>query len=161
MKHFYVKFLAVALTAGFFASCGSDDSTGTTPAEGATTWSGTTMTYTKADGADPTMEANQDRITDNVWLTRGNSGGHIFNAKSETASSTNTPSDTEWAIGTTATLSSLTFQPFRTVYPKPKNDIVGEDLVLHLITDDIYIDIKFTSWSTDKTGGFTYERSTK
>ena len=46
-----------------------------------TTWDGPTMTFTKADNADPTSEANQDRITPNVWLTRGNSGGQIYNAK--------------------------------------------------------------------------------
>jgi hypothetical protein len=33
-------------------------------------------------------------------------------------------------------------------------------MVLHLIADDVYISIKFTSWATGKTGGFAYERST-
>jgi len=50
-----------------------------------TTWDGPTMTFTKADNADPTLEANQDRITSNVWLTRGNSGGQIYNAKTESS----------------------------------------------------------------------------
>jgi hypothetical protein len=35
------------------------------------------------------------------------------------------------------------------------------DMVVHLITDDIYLDIKFTSWTGGGNGGgFTYERST-
>ena len=38
--------------------------------------------------------------------------------------------------------------------------IDGQDLVLHLITDNIYMDIKFTSWKSGKGGGFSYERST-
>ncbi len=33
-------------------------------------------------------------------------------------------------------------------------------MVLHLITDDIYIDIKFLSWTSGGNGGFSYERST-
>jgi hypothetical protein len=36
---------------------------------------------------------------------------------------------------------------------------VGKDLVMHLIDDDIYLNIKFTSWSVGKKGGFSYERS--
>jgi hypothetical protein len=32
--------------------------------------------------------------------------------------------------------------------------------VLHLKTDDIYLDIKFLSWSERSGGGFSYERST-
>ena len=39
------------------------------------------ITFTKADGADPALAENQDRITDNVWITRGNGGGQIFNIK--------------------------------------------------------------------------------
>jgi hypothetical protein len=38
--------------------------------------------------------------------------------------------------------------------------IDGQDLVLHLITENIYMDIKFTSWKSGKGGGFSYERST-
>lgn len=124
-----------------------------------TTWDGPTMTFTKADNADPTLEANQDRITSNVWLTRGNSGGQIYNAKTESSSSkSSSPANTRWAFGTTTNLGSLTFSTFRGT-SKPKN-AVGQNMVLHLVSDDIYIDIKFTSWSSGKQGGFTYERST-
>jgi hypothetical protein len=124
-----------------------------------TTWDGPTMTFTKADNADPTLEANQDRITSNVWLTRVNSGGQIYNAKTEPSSSkSSSPDDTRWAFGTTSNLGSLTFSTFRGT-SKPKN-AVGQNMVLHLVSDDIYIDIKFTSWSSAKQGGFTYERST-
>lgn len=42
------------------------------------------------------------------------------------------------------------------------SDIVdGQDIVVHLITNDIYIDLKFTSWTSGNIGGgFAYERST-
>jgi len=126
-------------------------------------WNGGTLTFTKEDGADPALEANQDRITDNVWITRGNSGGQIYNAKSEeSANKANSPTDTEWALGTTADdLASMTFMNFRDI-GKPKN-LVGMDMVLHLITDDVYIDIKIDSWSAgnENAGGFSYTRSTK
>jgi hypothetical protein len=126
-----------------------------------TTWNGPTMTFTKADNADPTMEANQDQITSNVWLTRGNSGGQLFNVKTEADSSKNTsPDDTQWAFGATSNLGTLTFSTFRGT-SKPQ-DAVGQNMVLHLVTDDIYIDIKITSWTSGRNsgGGFSYERST-
>lgn len=124
-----------------------------------TTWDGPLMTFTKTDNADPTLEANQDRITSNVWLTRGNDGGQIYNAKTESSSSkSSSPADTRWAFGTTSNLGSLTFSTFRGT-TKPKN-AVGQNMVLNLVSADIYIDIKFTSWSSGKQGGFTYERST-
>lgn len=123
-------------------------------------WTGAKTTFTKADGADPNTESNQDRLTDNVWITRGNSGGQIYNASVEASSSkSSSPSDTEWAVGTTADIADLTFLPFREAI-SPKS-VAQVDLVLHLITDDVYIDVKFTQWSTGKRGGFAYERSTE
>ena len=124
-------------------------------------WNGPTLTFTKADNANPTLEANQDRITPNVWLTRGNNGGQLYNAKTESDSSRSTsPDDTRWAFGTTSSLGSLTFSTFRGT-SKPKN-AVGQNMVMHLVTDDIYIDIKITSWTSGNNsgGGFSYERST-
>jgi len=122
-------------------------------------WSGDLITFTKAEGADPTDEANQDRITDNVWITRDNDGGQIFNIKTETADDKNaSPKDTEWAVGTIENINDLTFQPFRDALGKPKEQ-VGTDLVVHLITDDIYLSLKITSWDEGKKGGFAYERS--
>jgi len=123
-------------------------------------WSGSKITFEKADGVDPTLEANQDRITDNVWITRGNGGGEIYNAVVESSSTKNvSPIGTEWALGRTSNISSLTFNSFRmTISP---NEVVDKDLVLHLIDDDIYIDIKFLSWTAGGGGGFSYERSTE
>jgi hypothetical protein len=124
-------------------------------------WKGQKITFTKGNGADPGNEANQDRITENVWLTRGNNGGQIYNAKSEnSASKGSSPADTEWAYGVSEEIAGLEFKPFREALGNPKA-IVGKDIVLHLITDDIYIDIKFTSWAQGKVGGFSYERSSK
>ena len=46
---------------------------------GVSIWTGSTKIFTKGNSANPTMEANQDRITDKVWITRGNNGGQIYN----------------------------------------------------------------------------------
>ncbi len=123
-------------------------------------WSGPSISFEKLEGSDPSLEENQDNITALVALTRGNDGGQIFNAVSESSSDkANSPAGTEWAIGTTDNLESLNFQRFRTAVGEPKS-IVGEDLVLRLVEENIYIDIRFTSWSQGRLGGFAYERST-
>ena len=127
-----------------------------------TIWNGTTITFTKADGANPEEEANQDRITDNVWITRGNDGGQIYNiAKEDSPNQTNSPVGTKWAVGTLDQIETLTFKKFRAAVEKPNSSLVGKNLVMYLEEDDIYLSVKFTSWSEQKKGGFAYERSTK
>ena len=134
---------------------------GTCPSE-STIWNGTTITFTKADGANPEEEANQDRITDNIWITRGNDGGQIYNiAKEDSPNQTNSPVGTKWAVGTLDEIETLTFKKFRAAVEKPNSSLVGKNLVMYLEEDDIYLSIKFTSWSEQKNGGFAYERSTK
>ena len=153
-----IKLLLISL---LIISCSSSDEGENTFTDSATIWNGSTITFTRADGADPNVEANQDRITSNVWITRGNTGGQIFNIKKESASSnTNSPIGTKWAIGTLDQIDSLTFEKFREAVGKPKN-VVGKNLVMYLEEDDIYLSVKFTSWSQGKNGGFTYERTSK
>lgn len=129
----------------------------------ATLWTGPRTTVTKAAGADSTLEANQDRITDNVWLTRADTRG-LYNAKVELGFQTGSPADTEWALGTLADVGSVTFTDFQSLvlgsgrFPA----LVGQDILLHLISEDIFIDFKITEWGMRVAGGgaFTYERST-
>ncbi|MFT5848171.1 hypothetical protein, partial [Psychroserpens sp.] len=64
-----------------------------------TEWIGPTITISKADFDDWTLEISQDRITPNVWLTRANSRG-LFNIVLETEfdnGNYTSPLDTEWA----------------------------------------------------------------
>ena len=129
-------------------------------------WEGAIITFSKPNGGDPNDEVNQDRITDLVWITRGNNTpdgqGQIYNIVSEsTASGSTSPAGTAWAQGTYATIDDLTFTSFRNAAPgqKPPN-AVGVPMVLHLIEDDIYIEIKITSWAMKKQGGFAYDRRT-
>jgi hypothetical protein len=126
--------------------------------DAATIWNGPPITFSKASGADPTQAANQDRITPQVWITRGSSRG-IYNAKSESSYSNTSPADTEWAYGSTANLASLTFKSWVEWNGRIPPSMVGNDAVLHLISEDIYLDIKFTVWGS-RAGNFTYTRST-
>jgi hypothetical protein len=123
-------------------------------------WSGPDLTFSKADLADWTLPVNQDRLTDNIWITRKSNQG-LFNIKQEAGYTHDaSPIGTEWAYGSAANWSSLTFTDWETwAYPPPS--MVGQNAVLHLIADDIYLDIKFLSWtSTASGGGFSYVRST-
>jgi hypothetical protein len=151
----------ISLTAIFIETPDdSNNSNITNENTGPTLWTGAATTFNKSDGSNPNLEDNQDRITENVWITRGNTGGQIFNiAINNSADKTESPVGTEWAIGTLEELDNLTFDYFRNAISRPKT-VVGKNLVLHLIEDDIYIYVKFTSWSQGKRGGFSYERST-
>ena len=127
-------------------------------------WSGPRVVFTKANGADPKQAANQDRLTSNVWLTRGGSQGLYNIAREAFFSHSVSPADTEWASGTTANYASLKYTDWETWARSVGNPPAtpGVNAVLHLKTDDIYLDIKFLSWSERAVngGGFSYERST-
>ncbi|MCF8219228.1 MAG: T9SS type A sorting domain-containing protein [Bacteroidales bacterium] len=148
MNKHYILILTLLLSASF--------------AFGQTIWDGPDMTFTKADNADYTLSANQDSITSNVIITRASSGS-IFNIAQENSASNNSPVDTEWAIGTTADINSLTFSSFRSITSGGGGSIqLNHPMVLHLITDDIFIDVQFTSWTSGQNGGgFEYVRSTQ
>ncbi|MBX2827543.1 MAG: T9SS type A sorting domain-containing protein [Flavobacteriaceae bacterium] len=125
-------------------------------------WNANPITVSKADFADWNLEENQDRITADVWLTRKNTMG-IFNiAQEDTYQMNFSPMDTEWAYGTTNEIGSLVFQDWQNTVDDNPPDMVGRDMVLHLITDDIYIDFRFTAWSASGSGGgFAYTRATE
>lgn len=140
-----------------------------------TFWTGPPITVTKPDGADWALEAHQDRITSNVWLTRGHTEG-LFNIAVEPHYDRATglsPLDTEWAFAglngnpavgvEAANHASLTFASWVVSVGGAPPGSVGRAAVLHLITDDIYINLTFNSWSVGLAGGgggFSYTRST-
>ena len=93
-------------------------------------------------------------------MTRGPTRG-LFNIKREDAYVGGSPADTEWAFGTTAEYDSLLYQPWEVWCANRPVDLPNKDAVLHLISEDIYIDIKFTTWGRAPSGGsFSYVRST-
>lgn len=134
------------------------------------------LTFTKLSGAAPTDPANQDRITDRVWITRGSTQG-LYNAELESAFNTLedvSPADTQWAFSGVngnptftygagaAMYQSLTFASWETALGSTGNlqtNITSDAGVVHLLTDDIYLDIKFLSWGTHGDGGFSYQRA--
>ena len=142
-------------------SCSSDDDQVPGDTTSSNIWKGNNITFSKADCAYHTQASNQDMLTSNVWITRANDGGQIFNIVKESAANKNSsPAGTTWSIGSINEINSLSFTNFRSAVGKPK-DVVGKNLVMHLVNDNIYLSIKFTSWSDGQKGGFAYSRSTQ
>jgi hypothetical protein len=142
----------------------------------AVVWTGPTLTFTKTgvNQGDVTDPANQDRMTANVWLTRGSSQGMI-NIKKETSydgSFHTSPADTLWATDLvpgngSATIAAtnwqhLTFTTWADAYGGPSSALQGNitthNAVVKLVTDDIYLDLMFTGFTSG--GFFIYDRST-
>jgi glucose/arabinose dehydrogenase len=125
-----------------------------------TVWTGPLITYTQPS-PDPTQAANQDQLTPDVSLTRAISQG-MFNGVNETAYTRDfSPSNTEWAVGTLDNYSNLTYTSWEQAGGgNPVLNLPGQQLVVHLIPDDIYLSLKFISLGGHFTGGFSYERST-
>jgi hypothetical protein len=135
------------------------------PVSATEVWSGRTFSFSKPNFANWTQAVNQDRITDNVWLTRKDSQG-LFNIHSEPAFITGSPAGTEWATGNAVNHASLTFQAWRDWAAFFPPGTVGVDAVVHLIAEDIFIDIRFDSWTNGSGGipgggGFSYTRAVK
>jgi len=115
-------------------------------------WNGPMIAFTKPDLADWTLPVNQDRLTDNVWLTRRDIEP-LFNIALEPYSVAGSPSDTEWAFGPTqpsnpgpisaSNHANLVFESFVSSLDQSigRTIVAYSPGVLHLISDDIYLDI--------------------
>jgi hypothetical protein len=152
-----------------------------------TVWSGLATGFSKAADTEWSLPQNQDRITSSVFITRALGSG-IFNAESESFYTTSggglpnvSPAGTEWAwdlMGNNSGLqiaatnwAALVFNPWKTAHSGAvagppgsgggPSATVGIPGVLHVISEDIYIDIKFTSWGqgSGAGGAFSYERA--
>ena len=122
-------------------------------------WDGPSITFAEG-GTDPTKATNQDRITPNVWLTRAATRG-LFNAKHESGYTQDfSPEDTEWANGSLANYATLSYQPWEIWNGKNPPSMVGQQAVVHFISEDIYLSISFTFWGSSAAGRFSYVRST-
>jgi hypothetical protein len=125
----------------------------------ATVWTGPLFSYSQPT-PDPIQATNQDRITADVWLTRAASKG-LFNAFLETNATAFSPTNTEWALGTLTKYASLHYTNWLAwLNGASPVTLVGQPVVVHLITDDIYLSIQFTFWVAGGSGGFAYQRST-
>jgi hypothetical protein len=133
-----------------------------------TVWSGYTFEFTKPAGL-----LTADEITPNVAFTRAGTGG-LFNAGVDLGWNNAAPSGTEWATNLnnpSATIAAtnhaaLAFTTFLQAYGGSGslgNLIEGRNAVVHLIQDDVYLDLRFTDWVNGQNegggGGFTYLRA--
>ena len=85
----------------------------------------------------------------------------MINVVTETTATGGSPQGTEWALGTTADLDNLEFKSLKPAADNQLKEVPGQSFVLHLIEEDIYIDVTFLSWTAGGSGGgFSYERST-
>jgi hypothetical protein len=135
-------------------------------------WSGLTKSFTKPAGADPTAPQNQDHLTANVAFIRGSTQG-LYNPLVESSyDDARSPVDTLWATdlnNPTETIAAtnwanLLFDTWTNAYggiPNVGNNIENRDAVVYLITDDIYLDLRFTDWGMGFGAGgrFTYLRA--
>jgi hypothetical protein len=122
-------------------------------------WTGPLTNFVMLGGTDWRQSTNQDRLTTNVRLTRAMTRG-MFNAASESGyTSFFSPADTEWAYGQLTNHASLVYTDCEDWNGHNPPSMVGEAAVLHLISDDIYLSIQFTTWG-GSSGGFSYTRST-
>jgi hypothetical protein len=132
----------------------------------AVVWSGFDFTFSKPSGGSPSNPANQDRITDQVILTRDSLRG-IYNIAQESSYSNSSPADTRWAFpannpGKTiaaANWADLTFAAWRAAHNDNPPGTLGRNAVVHLVSDDIYLDIRFLAWGQRGSGEFSYIRA--
>jgi hypothetical protein len=127
------------------------------------------VTFTKDNFADWQLPQNQDRVTDNIWITRGDNFA-LFNAFNEMYGwHPHGPDGTEWAIGTFEEIDTLTFSSFVIALDHGVGNVLNNDLIptnqpmlMHLIEDDIYYEVQFHSWTESaQGGGFSYTRTRK
>jgi hypothetical protein len=122
-------------------------------------WNGPSITFTKLNNADWTQPTNQDRITSTVWLTRKTTQG-LYNIALESGYTQDfSPAGTEWAYGHLTNYASLSYAAWSVWNGQNPPSMTNRDAVLHLTNSNIYLAIKFTSWSSSG-GGFAYVRST-
>src|SRR5258705_4205810 len=128
-------------------------------------WNGPPIAFINVDGSDPSLAENQDRITPSVWLVRGASQG-IYNARIEFAGYQHSlsPVGTEWAYGQLTNYAALSYQTWEDWFGGKGGggppSTLGKDAVVHIIPEDVYLYVQFTSWGV-ATGGFSYVRSTQ
>jgi len=140
-------------------------------AQASTVWTGPLTNYTQPPPYDGTTADQQDRIMPDLWLTRS-LREPMFNAAppyNETSyNGTNSPENTEWAMGLLSDYAALSYGPWPTMIGGVGSgpdaplylNLPGQQWICHIISDDIYFSIVFSAWANGDTGGYSYSRST-
>ena len=126
--------------------------------------------FTKENNADWTLEENQDRISETVWLTRANNQG-LFNIYSQDSYAPNGPFGTSWRWGATQdeSYSDLDYTSWNAAVLQSGYN-VNQTLIqqvagvpvfsLFLNETQEYYDVTFTSFSGNNSGGgFSWYRT--
>jgi len=136
------------------------------------------VSFTKPGGVDETNPIYWDKISSDVWITRGLTKG-LYNPKTETVFNdvvdpAVSPADTQWAFSEVdgnpaftygigaAQHANLTFNFWEDSLGGANNlgfNILAHPAVLHIVSQDIFLDIQFTSWQQHGGGGFAYTRA--
>lgn len=125
--------------------------------QGVVIWNGPIITFTQPAGMGTRV---QDHLTPDVWLTRDTSQG-LFNAVTEVAYTKDfSPQDTAWAYGSLAAYATLSYTDWEDWNGHNPPSMVNQAAVVHLISENIYLSLTFTSWAQGGGGGFSYVRST-
>ena len=121
---------------------------------------GEVIVFTKQDSADWTLQENQDRITETVWITRKHNQ-NIFNIAQETGYSGNagSPIGTLWAGSSAAEAESGDFTSFLNLHGGNPQSLINDTISLYLEEYGRYFDLVFSSFSGGNSGGgFSYTR---
>ncbi|HSK13814.1 MAG TPA: MopE-related protein, partial [Phnomibacter sp.] len=124
---------------------------------GSKAWNSGSFTFTKTD------VGQVDEITEFTHITRGY-GGFIYNSVDQTGSSgcccNYTLSNVEWALGNIADWATLTYSDQVPIPDCYTPNIQNLPLVMHLKSEDIYLQVVFSYWQAGGGGNFTYTRTT-
>lgn len=122
----------------------------------ATLWTGPDVQWTKsaATPSDVILEGK-------VVLTRGSREVLYNTAAGETAAGASSPKDTEWAFGALADFATLSYKPLESFRDGDLAALIlNKPMVVHIISEDIYFSITFTTWGQFGAGTVAYRRST-
>lgn len=114
------------------------------------------ITFTRPDGSPSTVDVISPALT----MARGNTKG-IFNAVTETSYTHSfSPEDTEWSELSETELDpiGLTYYSWEEAVNYYPPDMLGKIMYMHIISENTYYEMKFTSWTSGGGGGFSYTR---
>lgn len=113
-------------------------------------------------------------ITSVLTIKRLTNDGQIFNSETEVSKDDDSPNDTEWnsqfvggssGYGDLGDVTTRTYDTFiNALDNRVGNNILGEELVMHVISVDRYYKVLFDEWGTGEGGGggsplFSYTRT--
>jgi hypothetical protein len=116
--------------------------------------------FTKPNSAYWHLPENRDFITPTCELTRQNNGG-LFNYVTQSSWNNNTSnSNIEYALGDYNNHGSWGTSLQAILGSGFGNSITtAGPITIHIIDDDLYFELDFTSWSSGQQGGFSYTRT--